>query len=38
MGILLKQKGFESLGSGFVICEKKKVFCFGPMGPKNSNF
>ena len=34
MGILLKQKGFESLGSGFVIFEKKKFFVLGPWGRK----
>ena len=32
MGILLKQKSFESLGSGFVICEKKKSFLFWAHG------
>ena len=32
----VKIKGFESLGSGFVISEKKIVFCFGrgPWGPQ----
>ena len=30
--LLLKQKGFESLGSGFVISEKKNVFWGWPMG------
>ena len=47
-GILLKQKGFESLGSRFVIFEKKKKFfvlaaahgdpSFAQVGPKNSSF
>ena len=46
-GILLKWKGFESLGSCSVISEKKKVFVLGmphgdpifaQVGLKNSNF
>ena len=47
-GILLKKKVFESLGSGFVIFEKKDCFffcgvahenpSFAQVGLKNSNF
>ena len=36
-GILLKYKGFESLGSGFIISEKKFFLFWGwpmPWGPQ----